>query len=305
MHRGHDRRARAPRQAFAIPLLALCVACGGGGGGGDGFEPPQDLDSVTPDAVTAARTSYPGQFAADLLRGTHFTSIRIEVDHPVSRPPDPGALALLEQRFAQRCDKPGGVVAVVDDAIPDDDFPDVSTVDDLDDLVATWRDEWPDVGTGVQAIYVLYVKGLSDLGGGAEEVVGLSWHGGTMAVFTDVVDDDTSAFVTAAEVEGSVLVHEGGHLLGLVNAGVPMVVGHEDPDHEAHDADEDCVMYWLLQVPVVAPNLGDPDFAVFDARCAEDVEAFGGLPAPLPLRVARGTPPGGYVTVGACPTCRR
>jgi hypothetical protein len=289
---------------LAVPLLALCVACGGGGGGGGGFEPPRDLDSVTPDALTAARTSYPGKFAADLLRSTYFTSIRIEIDHPVSRPPHPGALALLEQRFAQRCDKPGGVVAVVDDAIPDDDFPDVSTVDDLDDLVATWRDEWPDESTGVQAVYVLYAKGKSDLGSGAEEVVGLSWHGGTMAVFTDVVDDDTSAFVTAAEVEGTVLVHEGGHLLGLVNSGVPMVEDHEDPDHAAHDVASTCVMYWLLQVPVVAPNLGDPDFAVYDLPCATDIAAFGGLPVPLPLRV-RSTSPGGHLTVGACPTCRR
>lgn len=304
MSDGPRRRRWTWRGALGVPLVAIAVACGGSGGGGGDDDVARDLDSVTPDPVTAARDSWPGQFAADLLRGTHFASLVIEVDYPASRPPSPAALALLEERLAERCDKPDGVLAVVDDAIPDAEFPDAPTVDDLDDLVATWRDLWPDATTGVQAVHLLYAKGLLDLGGGPEEVVGLSWRGGSMALFTDVADAGTSPFVTPAEVEGSVIVHEAGHLLGLVNSGIPMVVEHEDPSHPAHDEDEGCVMFWLLQVPLLSPNLGDPDFARFDARCELDTAAFGGLPAPATLRAAS-RPSGGHVVVGECPGCRR
>jgi hypothetical protein len=83
-----------------------------------------------------------------------------------------------------------------------------------------------------------------------------------------------------------------------------MVVEHEDRSHPAHDADEACVMFWLLQVPMLSPNLGDPDFARFDARCELDTAAFGGLPAPVTLR-ASARPSGGHVVVGVCPGCRR
>lgn len=38
-----------------------------------------------------------------------------------------------------------------------------------------------------------------------------------------------------AELEAATLVHETGHHLGLLNAGIPMVRPHEDPSKGAHD----------------------------------------------------------------------
>ena len=42
-------------------------------------------------------------------------------------------------------------------------------------------------------------------------------------------------------MEASGIVHESGHLMGLVDGGVPMVVPHEDSTSAFHDKDPACV----------------------------------------------------------------
>jgi len=268
--------------------VTLAVACGGGSGG-DGSNPAafglRDRASVTPTPAVAAANSGSGEFAADFLRRTNFTSLIVEIDYPAGRPPSSSVVQLLEQRLTERCDKPGGVNVFVDDAIPLAEFPSVLAVADLDDLEQAHRDLYADVTTQTAVMYLLYVKGASNLDGPTTHVVGLSYHGSSIAYFVDAGDQGNDLLVTTAEVEGSTLVHETGHQLGLVNAGIPMVQPHEDAAHGAHDLEPSCIMYWLINVPLVSPNLGDADFAQFDPQCVSDLESAGGL-GPLPARIA-------------------
>lgn len=308
------RRTRFAVRATAVAALSLvAVACGGGGGGGgdDGgsaFPEAQDLASVTPSPTTAAVQSGAGDFAADYLRRTHFTELVVEVDYPVGYPPSASALALLEDRLVERCDKPGGITVFADDAIPLSEFPSVVDTDDLDDLSATYRDLYSDQGSQTAAMHVLYVKGASNLdgSGASTQVLGLTYHGGSIALFVDAADQGANPFVTTAEVEGTGLVHEAGHCLGLTGTTVPMLVDHRDDMHGFHDVDPDSVMYWIVTVPQVAPNIGDPSFAQFDPNSIDDLAAFGGLGA-VPARVAAGmlVDPFERVPVGRCVHCER
>jgi hypothetical protein len=110
-------------------------------------------------------------------------------------------------------------------------------------------------------------------------VIGVAYRGGSCACYVDRVDEGANPpLVTTDEIEGATLVHEIGHLLALVNGGVPMVTPHEDPQSRFHDVDEDCVMYFQLSIGLLGPNLGDPLFAQFDVHCMEDLAAFGGRP---------------------------
>jgi hypothetical protein len=297
------------RTALAVPLALAPLSCGGGGGGGGSAGPtePFDLASVTPNAQTAAHSSFAGEFAADYLRATHFDRLVVEVDFPEDRPPSPAALDLLRTRLAERCDKPVGVDVVVSDPIAVDEFPLRLNDDALDDLEAAHRDTFSDATTRTAAMYVLYVHGHSSLDTFNEGVVGISYRGGSFAIFVDRVDESAvPPTITAAEVEAGSIVHESGHLLGLVDNGVPMVSPHRDPSHGPHDASKSCVMYYLIQVPPVFPNLGDPDFMTFDSHCIDDLHAFGGLgPPPAPARVGTLTSDGYEpVVVGVCPCDR-
>ena len=310
--------ARCVRAWALTGLAALAVSCGGGGGPPP-FPTAQDRASVSIDPVEAARRSGAGDFAADYLRRTNFTSLVIEIDYPSGRPPSPAAVALLEQRVAERCDKPDGVIAIVDDAIPADQFDGVTSTADLDALERTWRDNYPDLQTHTAVMYFLYVKGQSDLGSGPTDILGITYHGSSVALYVDVANQGSDPFVTTAEVEGAGLVHESGHLLGLTNGTVPMLVDHQDRTHGSHDSHQTSIMYWLVKVPEVTPNLGDPSFAVFDALSIADLQAFGGLgpstlgaglPGPAPLGRTPGVDAAGAdgadersIVVGVCPHC--
>ena len=68
-----------------------------------------------------------------------------------------------------------------------------------------------------------------------------------MALFSDSIDEaDIRSRPSVEDVENSVLVHEVGHLLGLVNL-YQSPVDHEDPDHPGHSNNDESVMYWAIE----------------------------------------------------------
>ena len=298
---------RIALRALALALPAFgSFACGGGGGGdglGSVFNPAFDLASVTPTPRAAATTSAAGSFAADYLRSTNFTRLVVEVDYPANRPPTPASLELLHDRLVERCDKPDGVVVVADDAIPESEMLSIMPLDRVQALEDRYRDTFSDLATKTAAMYVLYVTGHSDMDKDGGQLLGIAHRGGSIAYFVDRAERGDDLFVTTAEVEGTGLVHEAGHLLGLVGGGVPQTTYHVDPNSTFHDVDPDCVMYFLIHVPTALPNLGDEDFAQFDRHCVDDLEAFGGLGAWPGLdaqAVHAARRPADSVVVGVC-----
>ncbi|MCI5073260.1 hypothetical protein MRY82_10040 [bacterium] len=89
-----------------------------------------------------------------------------------------------------------------------------------------------------------------------------------IAVFKDAIVA-SGGVLTQRFVEQSTLIHEMGHAVGLVNAGVPMAQNHQDTENGAHTTNEDCVMYWL--------NEGASDLANFiqDYTTSNDVIMWG------------------------------
>jgi hypothetical protein len=262
-----------------LAAAASTVACGGGGGSGGGVSAAQlstDLRSVTESAREAARESNPGEFAADFVRGTNFTELWIEVDTVAGRTPDFGALELLRTRLEERCDKPGGVHFFLDDEIPASQFPAVLGSDDLDAIEDAYRGTYSNLQAGMAAMYVLCVPGGFEEDSSEGRHAGLAYRGASIALFLDGCDQGDDRYKTTAEVEALTLVHEAGHLLGLVNSGVPMVTAHEDLERPGHDANPNSVMHWAIDVERYGSNLGDADFAQFGPECIEDLQAFGG-----------------------------
>ena len=306
---GFSLRSAAWRALLVVPLLAASPSCGGGGGGGGGEAPqdPFDLASVTPDPTQAAKDSFAGLFAADYLRATHFDRLIVEVAYPDDRTPIQASLDLLQERLSERCDKPDGVEVVLGAAIPVDEFDERLSTGALEDLEDAHRIVYSDSSTRTAAMFVLYVHGHSSLDTFTGNVIGLSYRGGSFAIFVDRVGESaTPPLVTEAEIEGGTIVHEAGHLLGLVNNGVPMQQAHEDNQHGLHDISTACVMYYVIQVPFGSPNIGDPDFMQYDPNCMNDLHAFGGLPpSPAPAFVGATSDGLEPLQVGICPCCGR
>lgn len=100
-----------------------------------------------------------------------------------------------------------------------------------------------------RAFYVVFLDGLfvRDAGDVAPEVVGISSLDlGFVAVF----EPPARVEGLRAVIEQTTLVHEFGHIAGLVNAGIPMVEDHEDGAHRLHCTNHECIMHWLNEGPV-------------------------------------------------------
>ncbi|MES2644303.1 MAG: hypothetical protein V4850_32760 [Myxococcota bacterium] len=239
--------------------------------GHDTGEPPIDIDQRAENLASG-----PGDFAVDYLAGG-YSSIQVEVDWVQGHPPDEAALNTLRTSLAGLCDKPAGIEIVLDDELPDQGGP-AWSYEAAEDLEIAWRDRYHDPATGVAVMYYLYVDGHSDNDTDEGRILGYAYHGSSLIMFAETMADVSGGLLLGlgGDVEPTVLVHEAGHLLGLVNNGVDMVEDHQDTEHGHHDQNEDCIMYWAAETDAIGDLLGGglPDF---DAECRADMQAAGGL----------------------------
>ena len=80
-------------------------------------------------------------------------------------------------------------------------------------------------------VFVAYIIGLWIENGRVRPLGGVQYAPTSFAIFKG----------RHAEHEASVLLHEFGHLIGLVKERGAL---NEDPDHEHHCSNKNCVMYW-------------------------------------------------------------
>ncbi|HDP23951.1 MAG TPA: hypothetical protein ENN34_00760 [Deltaproteobacteria bacterium] len=126
------------------------------------------------------------------------------------------------------------------------------------DIYALANDLWNQPhSTSMAEFLVLFLKGyFEDQGTPNDNVLGVSLVGTpVIAVFKDVIRAAGSSPYLTSFVEQATLVHEFGHVMGLVNNGVPMVTEHEDAEYPLHCTNQNCVMYWQ--------NEGAPDLRIF------------------------------------------
>ena len=267
-------------RSLALLLALAAAACSGRGdddgpGGGDGGDDPGG-----PDADTEGLPRY-----SLLVRDTIFDELVIEIDSVPGMEPreetDDGLTGLLPDLV----DKPGGVTAVRDGAIASRGADHVWTFDELDELAADSFDlEAP---SGAIKIHMMYIDGHSELDGDGGVILGLAWSHTHLAMFKQTIEDNCASVPVllreqvCAGAELSIATHEVGHLLGLVDNGLPMVDDHRDPDeaHGRHDASDACVMYYAYEGQALFDTLadqltggGDAEIG-FDDACLADLAA--------------------------------
>jgi len=162
---------------------------------------------------------------------------------------------------------------------------------ELDALAGARRSVDP--GDDASYVHLVYVDGAFESDGDDGLVLGFAWGGDSIVMLKDNIERACGGSETLRRPalralservceasEASVLLHELGHLLGLVDNGAPMVEPHKDEAHGAHDTDEGCLMYWLVErsgvVDVIADRFGAGDEAatpLCDA-CLADLAAL-------------------------------
>jgi hypothetical protein len=190
-----------------------------------------------------------------------YTHIVVEVDSE-GVGPELTTIAIqgLVRELAARVQKPGGIVVAIDPPFAATGVETWTPVE-LAEHEARVRDHYD--GPNVATIHVTAVAGRNR---DDPDVIGFALAGSSIAVF----EGRLATAVARSAVETALLVHEAGHLLGLVDLTTPMVEPHESAEKPVHDVSRDCVMYW--QIALVGTSLPHE----YCARCVDDLRAIGG-----------------------------
>ncbi|MDT8369855.1 MAG: hypothetical protein RQ745_11645 [Longimicrobiales bacterium] len=265
--------------ARLVPLAALLVplaGCGDSstapdlGEGGDGGEPPP------PELFS--HTLNPGASARAFLADEEFTALVVEIDVVGALQPGQEALDSLQVFLERRLNKPGGISIVLDESIPSPGLSPYS-VAEVRALEEEHRDTFTEGST--LAAYFLFLDGSFE----TENVLGIAYFNTSMAIFEEVIRNNSGAIgePRTEVIEATVMRHEIGHILGLVNNGTPMLGAqggpddHHDEAHGAHCTVEGSLMYFQVETTNFIVNLtsggGVPELEPLDIA---DLRANGG-----------------------------
>ncbi len=228
----------------------------------------------------------------DFISDRDYDRLVVEIDYVAGKAPPQSAINLLKTRLGECLDKPGGIDIRLDDQIPGGGSPYTA-----EELVAL-RDQWKDAkhGDGQASAWMVYLDGRYSK---SDSVLGVALAGDTIAIFSDRVSAASNILVSTNKIHEAVIVHEFGHLLGLVDNGIPMVTNHEDSQNQGHSNNDDSVMYWAVEtfdivgliqnggIPTRFDSADKADLRNAGGICGTAVEADGlaGLPVPtLPPR---------------------
>ena len=216
-------------------------------------------DDVLDDVMPQLK-GIPGGLTMACLTDSHDKMV-LEIDYEVGYKPETSSTDLLKQRIGEVCSFSKGISL----EFTETDFADVGTWSADDVREQGWANKQADPINGKTLRWQLIFPAETN---DDDNVLGVAVDASTIAIFGESVDG-AAGFLnrpSAEEVENSVIVHEAGHLLGLVNLVYTSPADHEASDKPGHSNNEDSVMYWAIESVTVAnflsgdlPNEFDQD----------------------------------------------
>jgi len=233
-----------------------------------------------PGAVQGDRTG-PGQRAADYLRSSPYSRILIELDIASGTGPESAALSMLQSRLQEATGK--GVDVDRSGSFAGQGSGHKYTLAEVNDLETRQRSQFSGGTTAI--LYMLWLDGGFEKDTENQKTLGAAYRGSSVVMFQanlQVASNGGSVLHTKPDitaVEESVLVHESGHILGLVGCGTAMVRNHQDtnPDHgTCHSTDQASVMYWAVETDLIGSLLGQNPPNAYDSDDKADLRAARG-----------------------------
>ena len=211
-----------------------------------------------------------GASANELLNAATYKSLKIEVQYMTGYAPDASALNHLQTVLTTYLNKPSGITIVIKE-IPASS----STTLSIDQVRTIEEQNRTIFTTGDQlGVCVLYTNGnFTD-----NNVLGAAFRNTSIVIFGKTIHDNSGALGQASrtKLEGTVLDHEFGHILGLVDLGSTMQTAHKDAAHGNHCSNTSCLMYYATDTKDILGFLLTGNIPSFDANCIADMHTNGG-----------------------------
>lgn len=211
-----------------------------------------------------------GASANDLLSASKYSSVKIEIQYMPGFQPDASAINNLTSFLNTLLNKPGGI-SVIQSQITASGNPVLS----LNDIANIEKNNRTVYTSGSQlGVYFLYTDGNYT----ESNVLGLAFRNTSMCIFGKPVHDNSGGIGQASrtKLESTVLNHEFGHIMGLVDLGSPMQTGHKDAAHGSHCNNSNCLMYYASETTDILGFLITGSIPPLDANCKADLTTNGG-----------------------------
>jgi len=213
-----------------------------------------------------------GYSANDLLATDEFTQLQIEIIHVQDFALEDESLETLKDFLQDRLHKPDGI-NITTTAIESPGRAPYSS-EDITEVEENQRSLFTSDNT--ITVYGFVADGQFNQN---ENVLGLAYRNTSFIIFESQIKANSGGLnqPSKALLESTVINHELGHLLGLVNNGTPMQEDHQDDEHGHHCDNEDCLMYWTAETgDIVSSLVGMDNPPPLDESCINDLKANGG-----------------------------
>jgi predicted Zn-dependent protease len=216
-----------------------------------------------------------GSSARDILSDKHYKTLSIEIIYMTGFRPEDQSIENLKQLITSICNKPDGINVIFSE-IPAQGKSAYS-LDDVRELEKEYRTQF--TFKKDLAVSFLFLDGPSSDDQGNSMVLGQAYYNTSMVIYEKSLQDNAGGFGQPSlyKLETTVINHEFGHILGLVNLGSTMYSLHQDTPHGSHCDNTNCLMYWEAETGSVFSNLiGNSPIPVFDSNCLRDLHENGG-----------------------------
>ena len=221
---------------------------------------PGCLENLKEELISCENVT--GECRYEILRSTDYSRLHIEINYVTEFAPDSEAVDLLKQRIQETTDKTSVSVS-------QNGFGSTDSSYSLEEILVIEKEQRERHKSGnTFIIHILYLNGEYE---DNDQTLGLAYTGSSFVLFKEKIEETQFGFISAEEVERSVIVHEYGHLLGLINNGYESPHDHEDPDHPHHSNNEESVMYWSIETLDIFKQLDGSPPDNFDADDLDDL----------------------------------
>lgn len=217
-----------------------------------------------------------GESSNQLLSAGEFDKLTVEIQYVEGFKPTQNAIDNLTTFLNARLNKPNGIsVELKSISSPGKSTYSVTDIKNIEDATRT---RFADGKTF--AVYFLFLDGEYAANSGNGKVLGVAYRNTSMAIFEKTIHEFSDNVISEPprdKLETTVINHELGHILGLVNTGTAMQTNHQDVEHGSHCNNNKCLMYWLAETSdMVSTLLGSEPVPGLDAACLADLKANGG-----------------------------
>ena len=218
------------------------------------------LDSLKDQVVSCENVT--GECRYEILQHSQYSKLHIEINYVTDNAPDSDAINLLKQRIMDVSDKTSITVSQNAFGSTDNSY----SLEEIIDIEKKERESFKSGDTFV--VHILYLNGEYQ---DNDKTLGLAYTGSSFVLFKEKIEDTSFLLISSADIEKSVIVHEFGHLLGLINNGYQSPHNHEDPQHPNHSNNEESVMYWAIESQDIGNQIDGEPPNEFDADDLDDL----------------------------------